>query len=59
MPAINDNNSIPTWNIGIYFYLTGSLVFFFQEMNKHDITHTNSIVLILILTFLAYFVSKI
>lgn len=59
MPAINHSNLIPTWNIGIYFYLIGSLVFFFQEMNKHDVTHTHSTLLILIIVFISYFVSKI
>ncbi len=58
MKVINMSNLIPVHNYGVYFYLVGSLLFFFQEMATHDIPYTHTMILIFMLSIFALIIHK-
>ena len=50
----NSNTPIPLNSIGLYFYLTGNLLFFLGEMKKNDIPNMHALMLILLLISVAF-----
>ena len=43
----NSNKPLPLNSIGLYFYLTGNLLFFLGEMKKNNIPNMHALVIIL------------